>query len=130
MITKMILSIAIMGSLSSFAHEGHDNAPGSIKANHGGTVKAGNEINLEYVVSGSEVKLFPVSHDGKDLTTAEVKLRVTAKLPKGKTETLKIDSKNGELIAKVDFKNAYRVEMNVEADHQGKKSTFKFQVEK
>jgi len=130
MFKKVILSVALLGSLSAFAHEGHDEAPGSIKANHGGTVKAGKEINLEYVVSGSEVKLFPVSHEGKDLTSAEVKLNVLVKLPKGKAEALKIDSKDGALIAKVDFKNAYRIEMNVEADHQGKKSTFKFQVEK
>lgn len=130
MFRRIILSIALLGSLSVFAHEGHDEAPGSIKANHGGTVRAGKEMNLEYVVSGSEVKLFPVSHDGKDLTSAEVKLSVTAKLPKGKAEVLKVDSKDGALVAKVDFKNAYRIEMNVEVDHQGKKSTFKFQVEK
>ena len=34
----------------SYAHEGHE-TPGSIKANHGGIVKPGKEINLEYVVS-------------------------------------------------------------------------------
>ena len=130
MFRNIILSIAVLVSVSSFAHEGHDVTPGSIKANHGGTVKAGKEINLEYVVSGSEVKLFPVSHDGKDLTVAEVKLSVTAKLPKGKAETIKLDSKDGMFIAKVDFKSAYRIEMNVEADAKGKKSSFKFQVEK
>jgi hypothetical protein len=130
MLAKIILSVAVLVSMSSFAHEGHDDAPGAIKANHGGTVKAGKEINLEYVVSGSEVKLFPVSHDGKDLTSAEVKLSVTAKLPKGKAEVIKLDSKDGAFIAKVDFKSAYRIEMNIEADHQGKKSAFKFQVEK
>ena len=130
MFKKVILSMVLLGSLSVFAHEGHDEAPGSIKANHGGTVKAGKEINLEYVVSGSEVKLFPVSHDGKDLTSAEVKLSVTSKLPKGKAEAIKLESKDGAMIAKVDFKTAYRIEMSVEADHQGKKSSFKFQVEK
>ena len=122
--------MVIMGSLSVFAHEGHDDAPGAIKANHGGVVKAGKVINLEYVISGSEVKLFPVNHDGKDLTAAEVKLTVTTKLPKGKTEAIKIDSKDGIFIAKVDFKTAYRIEMSVEADVKGKKSAFKFQVEK
>lgn len=130
MFKKVILLITLLGSLSVLAHEGHDDAPGSIKANHGGTVKAGKEMNLEYVVSGSEVKLFPVSHDGKDLTSVEVKLSITAKLPKGKAEAIKVDLKDGAFVAKVDFKNAYRIEMNVEADHQGKKSTFKFQVEK
>ena len=96
MFKKVMLSMVIMGSLSVFAHEGHDDAPGAIKANHGGVVKAGKVINLEYVISGSEVKLFPVNHDGKDLTAAEVKLTVTTKLPKGKTEAIKIDSKEAK----------------------------------
>lgn len=130
MFKKMILSIAMMGALSALAHEGHDEAPGAIKANHGGTVKPGKEINLEYVVSGSEVKLFPVSHEGKDLTESEVKLIVTTKLPKGKAEAIKLESKEGAFVAKIDFKKAYRVEMNVDAEIKGKKSNFKFQVEK
>lgn len=130
MFKKIILSIVFMGALTSFAHEGHDQAPGTIKSNHGGVVKAGKEINLEYVVTGAEVKLFPASHDGKDLNSSDVQMTVTAKLPKGKAEVLKLENKNGSLVATVDFKSAYRVEMNVEANHQGKKSTFKFQVEK
>ena len=127
---KLILAILLLISVSLFAHEGHDDAPGAIKANHGGTVKAGKEINLEYVVSGSEVKLFPVSHEGKDLTAAEVKLTATAKPPKGKAEAVKVESKDGAYVAMVDFKGAYRTEMNVDTDVKGKKSTFKFQIEK
>lgn len=130
MLIKIILSVALLFSSSSFAHEGHDATPGAIKANHGGTVKAGKEINLEYVVSGSEVKLFPVSHEGKDLTAAEVKLNVTTKLPKGKAEATKVESKDGAFVAKVDFKTAYRIEMTVDAEVKGKKNAFKFQVEK
>lgn len=130
MFKKLILSIVLMGTLNLNAHEGHDQTPGAIKANHGGVVKAGKEINLEYVVSGSEVKLYPMSHDGKDLTAADVKVTATAKLPKGKSEPVKVTEKDGALTAQVDFKGAYRVEMNVDADSHGKKSTFKLQVEK
>lgn len=130
MLKKIILSMVLLGTLTVSAHEGHDQAPGTMKSNHGGVVKAGKEINLEYVVSGTDVQLFPASHDGKDLNSADVQMTVTAKLPKGKAEVLKLQNKNGAMMATVDFKNAYRVEMNVEASHQGKKSTFKFQVEK
>lgn len=130
MLAKIILSLAIFASLVSFAHEGHDDAPGAIKANHGGTVKAGKEINLEYVVSGSEVRLFPVGHDAKELTSTEVKLNVTTKLPKGKAEEAKVESKDGAFVVNVDFKTAYRIEMTVVAVAQGQKSVFKFQVEK
>lgn len=130
MLKKIILSIVLLGTLALSAHEGHDQAPGTMKSNHGGVVKAGKVINLEYVVTGAEVKLFPASHEGKDLNVSDVQLTATAKLPKGKAEALKLENKNGIMVATVDFKNAYRVEMNVEANHQGKKSTFKFQVEK
>ncbi len=127
---KIIFASVILVSLNLLAHAGHDDAPGAIKANHGGTVKAGKEINLEYVVSGTEVKLYPESHEGKDLTASDVKLVVTAKSPKGKAESVKVENKDGAFVAVVDFKGAYRTEVNVDADVKGKKSTFKFQVEK
>ena len=130
MIKKIILATMMSLSLSAVAHEGHDDAPGAIKANHGGTVKAGKEINLEYVVSGAEVKLYPVSHDGKDLNASDVKLIVTAKAPKGKAEAVKIENNEGAFVGTIDFKGAYRSEVVVDATVANKKSNFKFQVEK
>jgi hypothetical protein len=125
-----VLIVGTVLAFSAFAHEGHDDAPGALKAAHGGTVKAGKQINLEYVVSGDEVKLYPIGHDGKDLGPSAVKLTATAKSPKGKEVTLKLEPKDGALAGKVDFAGAYRVEMKVSADVQGKKDAFKFQVEK
>lgn len=130
MFKKMIISIFLLGTLNAFSHEGHDSTPGSLKANHGGNVKAGKEINLEFVVSGNELKLYPTSHEGMDLASAEVKLTGTSKLPKGKTENLKIEIKNGAFVAFIDFKTAYRVEVMLTAEFKGKKDTYKFQVEK
>lgn len=117
-------------TLNLFAHEGHDQTPGSLKANHGGTVKPGKEINLEYVVSGNELKLYPASHEGTDLSANDVKVTATAKLPKGKAEALKIETKNGVLVSSIDFKTAYRIEVVATTDYKGKKDSFKFQVEK
>ncbi len=127
---KVAMVILSWFSLSLFAHDGHDGTPGMLTANHGGKVEAGKDINLEYVVSGNEVKLFPASHEGKDLTAAEVQLVVSSKLPKGKAESVKLTSKDGAFVAVVDFKKAYRVEMSIEAIVNGKKSTFKIQIEK
>lgn len=130
MLAKIILSIGLLFTTNLVAHEGHDNAPGTRKANHGGKVEGGKEINLEYVVSGTEVKLFPATHEGKDLAPSEVQLTAQAKLPKGKLEPVKLIEKDGAFVAQVNFKTAYRVEMNVEALVKGKKSTFKLQIEK
>lgn len=130
MFKGILATILMIGTLNAFAHEGHDETPGALKANHGGVVKSGKEINLEYVVKGDTVELYPASHDGKDLPVADVTLTGTAKPSKGKPAPLKFESKNGAYLAKIDFKGAYRVEVQVIADNKGKQSTFKFQVEK
>ncbi|MDG0817672.1 hypothetical protein [Bdellovibrio svalbardensis] len=114
----------------AFAHEGHDQAPGTLKASHGGTVLAGKEINLEYMTSANEVKLYPITHEGKDLAADKVKISATAKAPKGKAEVLQIVPKDGSFVTQVDFKKAYRVEVIVTTESNGKKDSFKFQVEK
>jgi len=129
--TKLLLLIGtILVMQTAFAHEGHDLAPGMLKANHGGTVLAGKELNLEYVGSSNELKLFPASHEGKDLAPTQVKITATAKAPKGKAENLKIESKDGAFVSQIEFKNAYRIEVSVTTEANGKKDTFKFQVEK
>ena len=130
MLKNLIMLVILIGSVNVFAHEGHDNAPGALKANHGGTVKAGKDINVEYVVAGTEVKIYPMSHDGKDLTPAEAKLVATTMAPKGKALPTTLNYKDGSYVASVDFKGAYRIEMNVTADVKGKKDSFKFQIEK
>ena len=127
-ILKIASAILLCGSLGS-AHEGHDEAPGVVKANHGGVVQSGRDINLEFVVQGNEISIYPVSHEGAD-RISDVKLSATSKIPKGKAEVLKIENKAGVFKAKIDFKGAYRSEIVVSADVLGKKDTFKFQVEK
>lgn len=126
---KIITAALLLGALNISAHEGHD-MPGVLKANHGGVVKAGKELNLEYVVAGNVVKIYPVSHEGKDLAATDVSLTALVKLPKGKAEPVKLEIKEGTYTAVVDFKSAYRVEMNVSTEVKGKKDAFKFQIEK
>ena len=126
----LALGFVLSTSLVSFAHEGHDAVPGAIKTSHGGVAKAGKEINLEYIVSGPEITLYPMSHDGKDLPPADLKLTATSKGPKGKSETLKIEAQAIGFKTSVDFKDAYRAEVVVKTDVKGKKDTFKLQVEK
>ncbi|MGZ3804313.1 MAG: hypothetical protein ACXVB4_08900 [Pseudobdellovibrionaceae bacterium] len=129
--TKLTLSLSAFLLIPfAFAHEGHDITPGMLKSLHGGSVLAGKEINLEYTISSNEVKLYPLSHEGKDLPSSQVKVSATAKTPKGKTEALKLEPKEGVLTTQVDFKDAYRVEVNVKTESNGKKDAFKFQVEK
>ncbi|MGZ3770032.1 MAG: hypothetical protein ACXVCP_10225 [Bdellovibrio sp.] len=112
------------------AHEGHGDMPGTLKSSHGGTVLAGKEINLEYITSGTELKIYPVSHEGDTLNTNKVKVSATAKIPKGKTENLKLEPKEDAYVTTVDLKKSHRAEVTVTTEANGKKDNFKFQVEK
>lgn len=126
----LIILSAIFMTQPLLAHEGHDQAPGMLKASHGGTVVPGKEINLEYIVSASEVKLYPLTHEGAEIPSDKVKVSASSQAPKGKPETLAVTFKDGSFLTKVDFKNAYRVEVIVTTETNGKKDKFKFQVEK
>lgn len=111
------------------AHEGHDGY-GALKSSHGGTVLPGKQINLEYITSANEVKIYPLSHQGDTLDLAQIKVSAVSKLPKGKEENLKLELKEKALVGTVDLKKSHRAEVIVTADVQGKKDVFKFQVEK
>lgn len=123
-----ILALSVM-SPSLQAHEGHGDTPGSAKALHGGVVKTGKELNLEIVSAGGELKLYPVDHGGSDIQLSEVKLTATVQPPKGKATPITLEQKDNAYYAKLDFKGAYRLSVDVKAEYKGKKDTFKVQVE-
>jgi dihydroxyacetone kinase DhaKLM complex PTS-EIIA-like component DhaM len=118
----------LLFSATTFAHEGHT-VPGVIAATYGGTAVGGKEINLEYVINGNELKLYPMSHEGKALTNQQVVLTVTAKAPKQKNEKLNVIFSEGAFTSKVEFKNSHRLEINVTTETNHKKDNFKFQME-
>ncbi|QDK44640.1 hypothetical protein B9G69_010310 [Bdellovibrio sp. SKB1291214] len=131
---KQFLTIALSSILffgvNSIAHEGHDEIPGQIKAQHGGIVKAGKEINMEMLVSGDSIQFFPLAHSGEDLKIADVKLTGTAKTPKGKPQALTFTNDGKAFATKVDLKGAYRADLDIKAQHSGKTDSFKFLLEK
>lgn len=122
-------TVLLLFGTSAFAHEGHNEAPGTIKALHGGTVKKGKEINLEVVSSGGELKLFPRSHAGEDISTSEVTITATAQPPKGKPAPLVLEAQKDAFTSKLDFKGSYRLSLEIKSDYKGKKDIFKIQVE-
>ena len=130
----MKLALFVIGfifSISATAHEGHAQNPKNLKALHGGAVKTGKEINLEYVISGTEVKLYPVSHDGKPVPSEEIKLSATTRAAKAKKATpASLKYADNSYSFAVDFGGTHRVEVMVTTESKGKSDVFKFQVEK
>ena len=124
-----LFSVFMLLGAPLFAHEGHDEAPGSVKAFHGGVVKIGHELNLEVVSSGGELKIYPLAHEGGDIPLSEVKLSAQAQPPKGKGFPLSLEQKDGAFYSKVDFKGAYRLNVELKAEYKGKADKIKVQVE-
>lgn len=128
---KLIITlITALTTLTVFAHEGHGNAPGSFKSLHGGTVQTGKQLNLEVIVTGKEVTIFPTSHEGKDVPLKDVKIEATAKPKKGKPYQVQFSQASGNgLTATVDLKGANRLPLEVTVSNQGKVDKFTVQVE-
>lgn len=127
---NFLVSLAItLVSTVTFAHEGHDNAPGSFKSLHGGTVQAGKQLNLEVIVNGKEVTIFPTSHEGKDILLQEVKIEATAKPKKGKTYSVAFTPAKNGLSATVDLKGSNRLPVEISVTNHGKTDHFTVQVE-
>lgn len=125
----IILAALLFSTVNVYAHEGHNEAPGSVKAFHGGTVKTGKELNLEIVTAAGELKVFPLAHGGSDIPMSEVKLTGSAQPPKGKPFPVSFIEKDGAFYTKLDFKGAYRLTVELKAAYKGKTDTIKVQVE-
>lgn len=127
-------TFALVGIMSFscplFAHEGHGQLPGQLKALHGGLVKAGNEMNLEMLYSNGTAKFFPVAHADETIDVSKVRLTGTIRKPKGKETPLSFTSDGKSFSTKVDLKGTYRADLEIQLHYEGKTDSFKFLVEK
>lgn len=128
---KTIFTLALsLLSLVAFSHEGHNVTPGSLKSLHGGTVQAGKQLNLEVIVNGSEITLYPTSHEGKDIPSKDVSIEAIAKPRKGKPYPVYfITDKGGGLTSTIELKGANRIPVTVKMTYHGKSDSFIVQVE-
>ncbi len=127
---KLFVALSLIALSSfTFAHEGHDHAPGSYKSLHGGTVQAGKQLNLEVIVNGKEITLYPTSHEGKDVAAKDVKLEAIAKPKKGKPYPVALTAAKGGYTATVDLQGANRLPFTINVINQGKTDHFTVQVE-
>ncbi|MEZ4750376.1 MAG: hypothetical protein R3B54_07045 [Bdellovibrionota bacterium] len=149
---RMIVAVTfVVLNTASYAHEGHD-TPGVLplplhggklgEATHsGGHNHEGKEKELffEVVFKGKEVRLFPLILTGKENDSFESlspkrdlkDITVTAEFPRSKrSESLKLDVGDEQILAAVDPGREYRFFVNVSALHKGEKKTAKIQVER
>ncbi len=134
MIRMLTATAMVLLTTMALAHEGHNDAPGAIKTHNGGLPLGGKQLNLEYVISGSEVKIFPLAHEeGKTIDLSKFKITGQGLVKPGKNKPydLKFEAKDGSFVAPVDFQSGSRVEVKLTTDYNGKKDSYKpIQVEK
>ncbi|AFY01865.1 hypothetical protein [Bdellovibrio bacteriovorus] len=128
-LTSLIVLTSLSLAPAAFAHEGHD-APGVIKAQHGGIPKAGKLFNMEMLAIDNKVQFFPRAHEGETVDFKKIKISGTAKSPKGKATPMTFTTTANSFDTTVDFAGAHRVNMEIKVDYEGKSDTFKFLVEK
>lgn len=126
---NLLLLIATLLSLSIWAHEGHNQTPGSVKSKHGGVVSLGKQLNLEVLVNGTNVTLYPLTHESNDLKAADIKIDAIAKPRKGNTYPVIFKAEKLGFSTDVDLKGLNRVELEINIELAGKKDKFKVQVE-
>ena len=127
---KKFISVLVLAlATTSYAHEGHDKTPGSLKSLHGGAVQSGHQLNLEVLINGSEITLYPISHEGRDVAAQDVKIEATAKPKKGKPYAVKFESTKNGFTSKVELQGANRLPVTVNVTNEGKTDHFLVQVE-
>lgn len=127
---KFLIMILLALPTFSFAHEGHDKAPGAVNAPHGGFIQGTNELYLELVANSEGIKIYPLTHGLKPIALKEIQLDGKVSFPKkSKAETVKFDSTEDAFVAKVNSKGAHRYTLELNIAYQGKKEKTKFNVE-
>jgi hypothetical protein len=130
---KPIILALLLSALPqlSYAHEGHDKAPGAMPAPHGGSVQGTSELYVEVVTTKDGLTIYPLSHDGKALPAAGITLKGEALFPrKNKVEKLSLLPEGDSFSAKVEAKGAYRYTLELSVAPKGKKEEkLKFNVE-
>jgi hypothetical protein len=111
----LILTLGLLLSISSFAHEGHDHdAPGAVEAPKGGMIKSTEGYHVEVVAKGTNIKVYLYSLDLKPADASGFKVQLQTEIPRSKkSENLEFKATGNMLEATYDAKSAHRYTLMV-----------------
>lgn len=108
--TSLLVLSALTFSAVSFAHEDHDHdGPAAVQAPKGGVIKSLEDVHVEVIVKGKDVKIYLYDEALKSVDVANYKVTAMAELPRSKKAepvTLKAQGKYFE--ATYDAKGSHR----------------------
>ena len=127
-LNSLIAGLILMVAAAS---QSHAQTAGLVAlAPHGGMVKEGQILNMELVVQGNDVFLYPLSRMGSAIPLQELKVSAIAVPPKKGKSKVELkpsdDHYKGTLVGAL----APGYELRVEVAAKGKKDRFKFVMEK
>lgn len=97
-------------STEILAHEGHDHdGPAAVQAPKGGVIKSLEEVHVEVVAKGKDVKIYLYDETLKPADVANYKVTATAELPRNKkSEAISLKAQGKYFEATYDAKGAHR----------------------
>lgn len=98
---------ALFSTASVMAHDGHDHdAPGAMKAPHGGTTQGGKNIDIELVQEKDGILVYGLEEDASSVAAKDFQLIGTAEFPKKSSQPLTFSAQKDHYAAKFSFKDA------------------------
>jgi len=135
---KLLLTLVTVASfgfhLIAYSHEGHDEAPGKVKATKGGEVLIpyGKNLNVEVVKQEGNLKVYPLPHKGDSLPLDGIKVVAITKPSKKskKSETIEFKKTGDYFEAPIDLKGASHLTLEIAVTlPDGKTDKFKTTVD-
>ncbi|HPI39418.1 MAG TPA: hypothetical protein PLJ21_01355 [Pseudobdellovibrionaceae bacterium] len=127
----IFLSAILVFGLSAIAHEG-PHGPEQKVAPHGGVLRDGTSLMFELVKTGENVKIYPLTHDGKpiDSKVIEVDLKKT-QLADSRKKPIQhsLIAEGDSFVLKFEKGSSYRYSLSLVARYEGKENKANWQIE-
>lgn len=107
----LMLALALIGApIPAFAHEGHDHdAPAMVQAPKGGVIKSVENVHVEVVSKGKELKIYLYNKDLKPQSVTGFVISAKAEFPRTKkTEDVALAAQDTFYTGTFDAKGAHR----------------------
>lgn len=127
--SKFILILSFIITLSSLAHEGHHHGPSAVTPPKGGMINSLETVHLEMLQQGEMVKIYIYNKDLKPVAAKDYPVSATATRPRQKTEDVKLITQKNHWEFNYDSKGAHRYKLVLTIEQGGHKDKVHWNIE-
>lgn len=128
---NLITAFLFLVGTAAFAHEGA-HGPEQKVAPHGGVLREGPTLTFELVKGSSDIKIYPLEHDGKPLDPKSVLVdtkKTSLKDARKKPVDFKLMPNEGAFILSFKKGTSHRYSLELFAQFEGKENKAVWQIE-